>query len=374
MGWPGKKIFGTDADPALINSRLVARNPVGRAASAPIEVHRHARNGKAPDAWLINQFCESANQAVLFRTKEVFRGASGIGQSALALPLSAAGSRPRWRFSFHTGPYTKRLNVVLVMHPQDSGFTSNAYTTVDILTTAGATASTASFYHGVSPTGSTAAFGFAYMKVGQQFMEGLTPDTDYTGVVTDVDYGRVVSCSIYELASLSENFTGYMPQNITGESAILDVYRENLSTITYNLWRRGAATVFNWTCDPQSSPSTSTSATPTNLLNAFHTTYGATVPGYDFVMTGKERRSKVGTGVPVRFCAYMDVPAANTGVVNLRNSAGASVIQISQAGAFTGWVQTTGVISSGKHYITHHRSAGAGTVSTYACGAYEYET
>jgi hypothetical protein len=371
MAWPFKRPWGSDVDPSLVGSRQVPQNPATRVASPPIQVDRHARNGRPADVRYINALCEAANQGILYRGKEVFRMASGIGVDGSIIPLSAAGTRTRWRWAFHTGPYTHALMAIVVMHPQDSGFSENSSARIDIIDGAAATVGSATFNYGTGPTGTTVASGLSYLKVLQQYIEGVDPDTDYYGVVSDVDYGKIASCSIFELQSMGQNFSGYMPQNITEESSILDVYREKLSTIFYNLWRRGGATVFNYTCDPDTSVSTVTSATPKNLLDG-NTTYGTTIAGYDLVMTGKSRLSQT-TGVPVRLCAYMNVPAASTGVVNLRDSAGASVIQISQAGAFTGWVTTTGVINSGKHYITHHRSAGAGTVSTYAVSCYEYE-
>jgi hypothetical protein len=371
MAWPSKRPWGSDVDPSLVGSRQVPQNPATRVAAPPIQVDKHARNGRPADVRYINALCEAANQAILYRGKEVFRMGSGIGPLAGDLPGSTAGTRNRWRWAFHAGPYTHALMAVVVMHPQDSGLSENSSARIDIINGAAATVGSATFNYGTGPDGTTIAYGLSYLKVQQQYITGVDPDTDYYGLVSDIDYGRIVSCTVFELQSMTENFSGYLPQNITEESSILDVYREKLSTVFYNLWRRGGATVFNYTADPQSIARTIASSTPTNLINNA-TTYGTTVPGYDLVMTGKSRLSQT-QGVPVRFCAYMDVPAASTGVVNLRDSTGASVIQITQAGAFTGWVTTTGTITSGKHYITHHRSAGAGTVTTGAVSCYEYE-
>jgi hypothetical protein len=371
MAWPLKRPWGADVNPASVGSRQVAQNPATRLAAPPIQVDKHARNGRPADVRYINALCESANQAILYRGKEVFRMASGIGVNGSIIPLSAPGTRARWRWAFHTGPYTHALMAIVVMHPQDAGLSSNSASRIDIINGAAVTVGTATFNYGPSPTGTSTAAGTSYLKVLQQYITGVSPDTDYYGLVSDIDYGKIASCSVFELQSMTENLSGYLPQNITEESSILDIYREKLSGVFYNLWRRGGATVFNYTSDPDTSVATVNNATPKNIMDG-GTTYGATVPGYDLVMTGKSRLSQT-QGVPVRFSVYIDVPAANTGVVNLRDSAGVSVIQITQAGAFTGWVTTTGVINSGKHYLTHHRSAGAGTISTFACSCYEYE-
>jgi hypothetical protein len=118
MTWPIKKLYGINVDPSLVGSRQVAQNPAGKAATAPVQVHKHARNGKAPDAWLINQLFEAANQGILYRTKEVFSPPGLILLFGNAPPLSAgAGDRWRWRFAFHTGVYSRALLVNMIMYP-----------------------------------------------------------------------------------------------------------------------------------------------------------------------------------------------------------------------------------------------------------------
>jgi hypothetical protein len=385
MAWPTKNLYGFNVDPANVGSRQVAQNPAGKAASAPIQVHRHARNGKAPDAWLINQFCEAANQGILYRTKEVFASSGYVGLNGTEIPQSTAGDRVRWRFAFHTGVYSRALMVSMIMHPQDSGTTANSAGRIDIYSSAtygGSPVATATFNHGANPGGTTPVAGLSYLKESKQFIEGLTPDTDYYGIVSDVDNGRMVSCSIAEIQSMTETFDGYMPQNITAESAILDVYRENLAEITYNLWRRSAGPFFNFTTEEDAAlrvvyaDPTTLNNVPLNIVSQAPITYVAADAGYTIDTTGCARRSQYTTGVPVRFCAYVDVPAATTVAVKLRNSAGTAVITLTQAGAYTGWATTTGVIPVGedKMYITHERTAGTAQIATYAVGCYQYET
>ncbi len=379
MAWPIKNPYGAPIAAGSVGTKQVAQNPAGKAASAPIEVYRHARNGKAPDAWLINQFAEAANQSILYRGKEVFSASGYVGLLGGEIPSSnGAGDRIRWRWAFHTGVYHSKLLVVMIMHPQDSGFTYNSRARIDIYSSAtygGSPVGTATFNHGANPGGTTIIGGLSYLKASQQYIEGLSPDTTYYGIAYDVDNGRMVSCSVAELQSMTEEADGYMAQNLTAETPILGVYRENLSDIIYNQWRRGAAQVFNFTIEEPGAIRQVSSSTPNNVINQAVATYGAQYPGYTLDMTGKARLSQSVTGVPIRFCAYVDVPAANTGVVTLRDSSGTAIVTLTQAGAYTGWVTGTGVLpaSEAKYYITHHRSAGAGDITTYAVSCYEYE-
>ena len=376
MGWPIKYRHGEDLIEGSIGSFQVGSNPTTKSASAHIEVWRHARNGKPPDVGLLNKFSEAANQSILYRGKEVFRGLGMVGTGGGSILSSAgAGDRARWRFAFHTSVYTGTLMAVVAMAPQDSGYTTNSACRIDILTGAGAVAGTATFNYGTNPGGTSPSLGIAYMKPSQQYIEGLTPDTDYYGIVYDVDNGRTFACSIFELPSMTENSAGYMPQNLTAESSILDVYRSKLATITYNQWRRAAATVFNWSVDDQGTARTTTSATAVNVIDGSSTTYAAAIPGYTLEMSRKARRSTLSAGVPVRIQAYMACSSASNGVVHLRDSAGTIVGTLTNTlGAGTaGWISTTCslAVSEAKYYLTFQTAAG--TLSLYAVSCYEYE-
>lgn len=383
MAWSIKKPYGTEI--LSPGSRQIAQNPASRAATAPIQVHLHARNGKAPNVWLINQFFEAANQGILYRTKEVFASSGYVGIYGAEVPSSAgAGDRIRWRFAFHTGVYSRALMVNMILHPQDSGFTRNSAARVDIYTSAtygGSPVASATFNHGPGANGTTIVYGLSYLKQSIQYMEGLSPDTDYYGIVTDVDNGRAVSCSIAEMQSMSETFDGYLPQNLTAESPILDVYRERLAEVIYNLYRRGGATVFNFSTDGDgavrgvyASPTTLNNV-PLNMINQDTIAYVDADPGYQLDMTGCARLSQYTTGVPIRFCAYVDIPAANTGKVCLRDSTGTIVTSLTQAGAYAGWVTTTGLLPVGedKYFITYERTSGADMIELYAVSCYQYE-
>ncbi len=372
MAWPRKKIYGAEVDPSLVGSRQIPSNPASKSANGPIQVWNHARNGKPPVTPLINGFCEAANQAILYRTKENFHYGGAITGGVVARTSGAAGDRARWRFAFHTSPYTHALMAVVIMHPQSTGFTTSSKSRIDILNGAGSVVGSATFTYGANPDGTSAVTAIAYAKVMQQYIDtGISPDTDYTGVVYDVDYGRVVSCSVFELQSMTEFFDGYMPMNITAESSILDVYRQKLATIINGLWTRGGATVFNWTADVQASPRTNGTASAVNIIDGSSTTYGSAIPGYELDMTGKARLSQT-TGVPVRMQVYAKRDSA-TATIDLRDSAGVSIMSVTPSVA-ADWQTVTGVLPTGasKYYLTS-TSDGIDLVYVYAVSVYEYE-
>ncbi len=370
-------------DPALA-PKLIKALPAARTASPPIQRGRYTRNGQAPDIALINSLNEQTNQGVLYRAGEVFRC---VGNSAgLLPPSSVSATRARWRFSFHTGKYTHSLLAMVCLIPQDSNPGNNTYARLDISTSAtyATTASTAKFFHGASQGGTAAVpAGWDALKPIVMYLD-VDPDTDYYGIFYDIDSGRLMSATVIELTSMTEHFSGYLPQHIPVGGDVLDVYRENLVTLQYNLWRRGGATVMNWTVDGDdvsapygSGPIATTSSTQTNIVDTSSTTVTAATPGWTFDMTGKERLSQSATGVPCRLEVFGKLDAAGAdGNVYLKDSAGATVTSI--VGQWTSstatWKSVTFNLpaSAAKYDIHFSRSTGGRTFTMYAANIYEY--
>jgi len=266
-----KKIYG-DAAP-VPGDRQVNQLPVTKAASPPIATDRFFRCSKHPDASAMNQMCEQMNQAMLFRTKECFSILGDLGSAPGIQATSSAGTRDRWRFAFHTSPYTHAILARTVMFPPSSNYGNDTYAKIKIYSdaTESTLVSTTEVHYGPGPSNASVG-GWQYHKVIDSFIDGLDADTDYFGLVSDIDYGRVQSMAIADLQSMTENYDGYLPVNFTEQSQILDVYRENLVAPMPALWKRGAAKVFNWTTNIQSSPQTNTTTTLKNLLDGTSTT------------------------------------------------------------------------------------------------------
>lgn len=321
---------------------------------------------------------EAMNASMLFRTKAVFGCVGLLGQTSGLAQSSVVGTRARWRFAFHTGPYNLSLICRAVMYPQTSNPGSDAYAKLDIYSDASETTlvSTTEFHYGSNPVDALRTSGWQFLKTVDKTVEGLTADTDYYCRVSDVDYGLIQSLAIGEIQSMTESYDGYLPQNFTAESQILDEYRQNLVAPMPTLWKRGGTKVWNWTVDNvQTSPVTHATATATNVIDDTSTTYGAAIPGPTFNMTGKARLSQP-LGVPCVMKVYLACSSASNGVVHLRDSAGAVVATCTNnlGAGVGGWISSGAFnlpATESKYYLTQQTAAG--TLSTYACSIYEYE-
>jgi hypothetical protein len=363
--------------PPITGDRQVSQPPSTKAAVAPIETDRWFRIGKHPDAKAMNLMNAGVNSAMLYRTKSVFDKVGLLGSAAGIAQASSATARTRWRFAFHTSPYTHALFCRAVMYPQKNGFEYDAYANLRIYSDAAESTlvSTTEFHYGSNPLQSSSLSGWQYLRIVDKFVEGLTADTTYYAVWSEFDYGLTQSLAVGDIQSMSENYDGYLPVNFTEETQILDKYRENLVTAIPPMWKRGGAKILNWTADRQGSPRTSTSASATNLIDASSTTYGSSIPGFTLDMTGKARLSQ-STGVPFVMQVAISCTSASNGVVHLRDSAGTIVATCTNTYGVgvLGWVSGSGVLpaTNAKYYLTYQTAAG--TVSVYAASLYEYET
>lgn len=377
---PIPKVYGDRIAIGSVGSRQVAALPASKAASPPIGLNRWARNGKSPSAQLVSALQEATNQSVLFRSKEVFRYAATFAD---AVGSAGAGDRSRWRFAFHTGPYTHALMVVVVMRPQDVSYDNNTYARLDLSTAVTGTpvALSQTFVHGSSPIGTGEARGWQYLKEVTSYVQGITKDTDYYGHFVDVDGARIQSATVYELSSMTQNLSGYLAQNLTGQSPILDVYRENVAVIQRALWKRGGAQVLNWTsgdCNATVTLGRFTGSTVSrNVINDSSTAVSAATPGYTLDMTGKNRLTQT-TGVPVVMKAFGSITGGSGGRVYLRNSAGAAVLTLDPTwvnGAPAQWYSVSGVLpASLAKYDPHYDcKIGGATFTLRGVSVYEYD-
>lgn len=367
---------GGQLAPGSVGPRQVRGNPTTKAATPPIEVKKFCQNGDSPSAQYWNLLNEATNAAALYRAKQVFSCSTRIGLSAATVPSSTAGTRNRWRAAFHTGPYTTRVMARVVLCPPNNNFGNATYGKLTIFsgTTEGTTVGSASFYYGAGP-GTTIVNGYQYLREIMLPIEGLTASTDYTLRFDDIDYGRIICASVFELPSLNDGITGSLPLTLNQDSEVLHIYRSNVATVQKNLWKRAGGTILTWTVDEQSSPRTNATSTATNLIDGSSTTYSASIPGFTFDMSNKARLSQT-SGVPIKVRVYGSY-SADSCYVTLRDSTGASVVEVTVNGA-AAWYSNTGYLpaSSGKYYLTHHADTGLGpnTVTTYAVSIFPYET
>jgi hypothetical protein len=373
------KIWGGSLGPTDVSPAQVPTVPATKSATAPIPYRKFCNNGASPSAQFINLLNESTNAAALYRGKQVFAATGVLGSAAGISASSASGTRLRWRGAFHLGPYASALLCRVFVHPQD-GLTLTAPSAVEVKIYSNATESSLSasgrYYYGQSPTGTAATSGWEYCRTGDIYLGGLSPDTAYYVTVADVDYCRTQSISIAEMLSMTDNFGGYLPQNITSESSVFAKYRNNVALIQKNLWRRGGAQVLSWSVEIQSTPRSIASATPTNLIDNSTTTVSASSPGFTIDMSNKDRLSQT-TGVPVTikvFCSTTSV--GGSGRIYLKDSAGTAIATINGSIPVTtpSWISTTATLpASVDKYDIQYDNNSSGTLRVHAVSIYEYE-
>lgn len=351
--------------------------PVAVPASPPIQVARWTRNGKHPNAILGSMKGEAANQAALYKAKETFRTVGLFGGGFQSHGMTAgSGTCNRWRVAFRTGPYSQFLDVE-VMLTQDSSFgTASSYGQLDITETATAAVTTATF-----PVGATAISRLSAALVRRRIQ--VKPGTDYTAVFSDHGSDMWFT-NMHELASLSTFFGGVLPQNLAAGGPILDAYRRNEAEVIRALWQQSAWPIFNWCVEDDTLPPTTTSASMTNLVDAFVSTSGTTTlgtsnidvttPGFYVDTTGRARRSQSTTGIPFLMAVYGST--ADLAYVEIVDPHGNQVVYGEEIlGVTPGWSYVVGSFPAGidqKYDIRFCSSAGNATKIGAVC-VYELE-
>lgn len=360
------------------SGRKVAAVPTAKTAQPSVPLDRYFRIAKAPDASCISAMRAGMNQAMAYRTKTLWEWTSILGAaSGIGLASGGAGTRARFRGAFHTGPYHHAAYATVYIYPQTAGFNSNAYVQIDIYSdTAEATlVKSTKFYYGNNPLNTLNVAGWQYMKEVNQYIDGLSADTNYFVKVSDGDNGLVQSVCIAEFASPTENNSGWLATNYTQESLILASDLRTVLQPMPSTWKRGGAKVLNWTVDLQSSFVSNATMTDTNIIDG-STTYGSSIPGFTLDMTGKARLSQA-TGVPCKIWAYLDSTSANNGAIAIVNSGGTSIAAVNYLGAANTphWENATVMLpaTSDKYYLISRQTTAAATVKTYAISVFEYE-
>ncbi len=339
-----------------------------RAALPPIQVNRWARNGKHPNALLESMKADAANSIGMFRTKEVFRLTG-------SWPMIPAVDGGPWRFAFHSGPYARAVYALICGGPL-GGATGDTYTQLDIADSTGAIVATDQFHYGFDAFGLAAGTESLDSIVAIPKILLINPDTDYYAKLANGTTNTLFqSASIYELASLTENFAGYLSQNFVAQGPVLASARMNLATLTRALWRRGAATVFNWTTNlGTTGGTTNATASAKNIVDTSFTTVAASAPGWTINMTGKARLTQT-SGVTVRMSVCASVAAGAAGTVQIKNSTGAVVASVVNGWTASPTWQTVAfsLPATTDKYDVHLTGDGVNLFAVHAVSVYEYE-
>jgi len=329
----------------------------------------------------MNQLNDQFNAAMMFRTGEAFSIFGDLGSAPGIQATSAAGTRLRWRFTFRTPPYAHALLARAVMFPPSSNYSNDTYSTLRIYSdaTESTLVKTEEFHYGPGPAGNTSVGGWMYHRICDRFIEGLDPSTQYWGLVSDVDYGRIQSMAIANLQSM-EDYSGYLPNNMTEQTEIVDALRENLVSAIPGIWKHSGVKVFNWSTNLQASPKTNATTTLQNVLDTSVTTVSAASPGWTLDLRYKNRLSQTTVPCVLNVCgSWLTGGGEPDGMdVSLKDSGGNVLASIDD-----GWSSTTPKWVSvafnapallDKWDLQFNNGGAAGTASIYAACVFQYET
>jgi len=267
---------------------------ISKNAKAPIQTAQHVRNGKYPGAELQNLIADRAGHSAYVRTKLVYRSPGfiiGTADAAL-IPASTSGTRYRWRFPYHAGPYAKHLFVDFQLAAQDNGSATSPYGKLEISTspTYATVLYAASMSWGSAPS--------AYSDVPLNFGGGtttlqdpatpsdltavsVTPLTQYFGRFADIDYARIQSVAVWEVSLPPDTDNGYAPNTVGAGSPIFDEDRADPAEMGRKLWAYGAQTLWHWSVDTDAGVRSQTngdlSGTLTQSIGEFTLTATGTV-------------------------------------------------------------------------------------------------
>jgi hypothetical protein len=374
---PPRHLYGEELTTSSDEIKVVA-NPSTKQSVPPIEIDRWCRNGQHPHVTFQNLLNQQANAAVLYRSKQVF----SFGDTISSIPADPSiasfgvGDRARWRFAFRTGPYTHALYCVVVMRPQTSGYTTNSYGRLDIATNTAGTPAVASqtFGYGVDPSNGTGALNtWTGFRVIMNFIDGISPDTEYYGTFYDVDYGRILSACVFDLQSLTEHNDGYLGQGKTTHSPVLTQDRLNVVSISNALWQKGGSHVWNFSVNDGTAPLSIGSTTATNIIDQTSTAISAATPGATLDMRNKDRISQT-SGVPCVMKMFAKTSAASTGSVLLKDSAGSTIATCTTTSTTAAWTSVSFNLPAtvDKYDLQFKNSVGAGkTTELYAVSIWE---
>lgn len=376
-----KKFYGDVLPVGTADDRQVSDLPTDKGANPKIQPDQ-LRNGKHPNANRLQELAIGANSAALFRTKEIF---SCTGRLHLARGAVSTADRPRWRWNFRSGPLTHAVMCVVVESATDLDILGypgyNAGSRIDIFTGADETGlvDSAEFRFGPHPIGAGGAglIGFQHLKTIIRMIE-VDPSTQYFCLLSDIDVGRAVCMTMFECPSMTENYGGYLSQNYTVQTPLVDLDRRNIAELIQSLWKHGAGKLIAWTVDDCdggiTGPVTTSSATKKNIIDTSVTTVTSASPGFALDLRNRARLSQ-SPSVPCKLWAFGKMSAGTGGLVEIRDSANNIIDSVAGWGTTAGWVDNDIVLPEAldTYHLFFNEPGGVNTFSLYAVGLTQYE-
>lgn len=337
---------------------------------ARIQPAKFTRNGR-PVSTSVETFARRlANQIRAFEGKELF---SAFGKTPPIDSYTGGTSRVRWRFRQKTSPHVTRICIVMRMALQNgnlggSPVPEDASVRFELLNAANAVIGTFEHHYGgtlttlkADDTPDTWALVTGYIDV--------TAGTEVHGRFTEYKTGRLISALVYEVGPDHDTDNGYLFPNVTQGAEVYADDRERLTEIVNDTWIGGAAVVENINCKDDGGAFSLLGSTPMNVIDSSSTTVSAATPGFYFDGTGKALDGAA--GVMVQMWVYAST--TDEAYVELKNSAGAVVGNVTFTGGTAGWHSSGpfALPASAAKYDVHAYSTSSETINLYAVSLYE---
>lgn len=340
---------------------------VKRATPTRLHHARFVRNGLIPHAQYESDLTNALNFVGACCNKELFRN----GCALTDIPDSSGTTRVRWRFAGHTGPLLRQLRATLYMARKNAGdpiFSPKVtvyITNADESTTYGS----ATFQFGAAPLGGANDWPSEFGQ-GMVIIEGVPASTTIYGRIEETDEARLISASVYEQSKPISAANGYVvPDVVSAQQPILDERRQAMLELASSLWHEGAAPLYSWSADIQSSPKTTTSTSPVNILDgAAVVDETSPAPTLDTSYGGTAARPNA---VPCTFAVRAKV-TGGSGRVYLEDVLGGTLAAISFTETTETWKSTTLDLEAltGKYHVTFEADSGE-TISAYAASLFQ---
>ncbi len=301
-----------------------------------IHVAKYARNGLVPHAVFESEIAASLNFVAAVRTKQLFHGWCGIDNIPSA---DYSGERVRWRFAAHTGPLLRRIKCKMLLARKDIGDPVGAPTVKLIISNADESVTYGSGSHAIGLSPASGDTPDEYIDATIQF-DGVPADTDVYGRFEEINGGRLISACVYEESLGITAANGYVvPAPVSVNAPIYDARRQRMYELATRLWKRGAAHLWNFSVDSQSSPRTNDTLTPMNLIDPSVSAVSSSSPGATIDLRYCRTRSKA--TVPCVLAAYGNTSADETGELTITSSDGTVLANLPIPGATPAWHTTT---------------------------------
>ena len=227
---------------------------ISRDITLPIEVAQYIRNGKAPTADIQNQLATAVGYAAYIDSKCIYHSAGElVGTGGTSLVLSSLATRPRFRFAFHTGPYAWYLMARFEIAPQDNGTPTDPYCKLEIYNTSNTIVGTCNVHGGSSagtyadvPINMTGGVALVLDPNDLTAIADLDPDTEYTGVFSDVGYARLQSAAVWEVSLNPDTDNGYVRNTMASSGPIYSSHRNDVAAMARLLHKRSGTPIFHW--------------------------------------------------------------------------------------------------------------------------------